>query len=126
MEIQTKAEGEAGWPGGSMAGSFAPHGYLSLREKLRQNHFFSLQNKAEINVVADQTGSPTYALELSPPLKHWTESIFNGVKVYQTNSGYTTDGLATAIQKQLIPIARSIRWILPPIPPVPKDQNIPS
>ena len=67
--------------------------------------FSLLQNKDEINVVADQTGSPTYALDLAAAtLKVLDKSpLFDGVKVYHyTNSGHTTwYGLAKAIQSQV-------------------------
>ena len=67
--------------------------------------FSLLQNKNEINVVDDQTGSPTYALDLAAAtLKVLDKSpLFEGVKVYHyTNSGHTTwYGLAKAIQSQV-------------------------
>ena len=67
--------------------------------------FFLLQNKDEINVVADQTGSPTYALDLAAATLKVLDKcpLFDGVKVYHyTNSGHTTwYGLAKAIQSQV-------------------------
>ncbi|MGB2313406.1 MAG: dTDP-4-dehydrorhamnose reductase, partial [Flavobacteriaceae bacterium] len=104
---QTKAEGEAvmrstGIDGWIIRTSwlFSPYG-----KNFVKTIFSLLQNKAEINVVADQTGSPTYALDLAAAtLKGLDQNPkFNGVKVYHyTNSGLTTwYGLATAIQKQI-------------------------
>ena len=104
---QTKAEGEAvmrtaGIDGWIIRTSwlFSPYG-----KNFVKTIFSLLQNKAEINVVADQTGSPTYALDLAAAtLKGLDQNpLFNGVKVYHyTNSGHTTwHGLATAIQKQI-------------------------
>ena len=64
-----------------------------------------MQNKEEINVVADQTGSPTYALDLAAStLKALDQNpITKGVEVYHfTNNGQTTwHGFAYKI-KQLI------------------------
>ena len=79
---------------------FSPYG-----KNFVKTIFSLLQNKEEISVVADQTGSPTYALDLAAStLKALDQNpIFNGVKIYHyTNSGQTTwYGLATAIQKQI-------------------------
>jgi dTDP-4-dehydrorhamnose reductase len=56
-------------------------------------------------VVANQTGSPTYAIDLAAAtLKALDQKpAFDGVKVYHyTNSGHTTwYGLAIAIQQQI-------------------------
>jgi len=104
---QTKAEGEtvmrtAGIDGWIIRTSwlFSPHG-----KNFVKTIFSLLQNKAEINVVADQTGSPTYALDLAAiTLKGLSQNPkFNGVKIYHiTNSGHTTwYGIANAIQKQI-------------------------
>ncbi len=104
---RTKAKGEAlvlssGIDGWIIRTSwlFSPYG-----KNFVKTIFSLLQNKDEINVVADQIGSPTYALDLADDiLKALNQNpIFNGVKVYHyTNSGYTTwHGLATAIQKQI-------------------------
>ena len=79
---------------------FSPYG-----KNFVKTIFSLLQNKDEINVVADQTGSPTYALDLAAIiLKALNQNpLFNGVNIYHyTNSGHTTwYGLATAIQKQI-------------------------
>ena len=104
---QTKAEGEsvmrsAGIDGWIIRTSwlFSPYG-----KNFVKTIFSLLRNKPEINVVADQIGSPTYALDLAATtLKTLNQNpIFSGVKVYHyTNSGHTTwYGLATAIQKQI-------------------------
>ena len=104
---QTKAGGEAVMRSSGIDGwiirtswLFSPYG-----KNFVKTIFSLLQNKAEINVVADQTGSPTYALDLAAAtLKGLDQNpVFNGVKVYHyTNSGNTTwYGLATAIQKQI-------------------------
>jgi len=104
---QTKAEGEkvmhfAGIDGWIIRTSwlFSPYG-----KNFVKTIFSLLRNKAEINVVADQTGSPTYALDLAAAtLKGLDQNpVFNGVKVYHyTNTGHTTwHGLASAIQRQI-------------------------
>ena len=104
---QTKAEGEAvmsleGIDGWIIRTSwlFSPYG-----KNFVKTIFFLLQNKAEINVVDDQKGSPTNALDLAATtLKILSQNPkFNGVKIYHlTNSGQTTwYGIATAIQKQI-------------------------
>ena len=104
---QTKADGEAVMRSAGIDGwiirtswLFSPYG-----KNFVKTIFSLLQNKDEINVVADQTGSPTYALDLAAAiLKVLNQNpIFNGVNIYHyTNSGHTTwYGLATAIQKQI-------------------------
>ncbi len=104
---KTKAQGEgimqsAGIDGWIIRTSwlFSPYG-----KNFVKTIFSLLQNKDEINVVADQTGSPTYAIDLAAAtLKALDQKpAFDGVKVYHyTNSGHTTwYGLATAIKKQI-------------------------
>ena len=104
---RTKAEGEAFMLSAGIDGwivrtswLFSPYG-----KNFVKTIFSLLQHKAEINVVADQTGSPTYALDLAAAILKGLDQnpIFNGVKVFHyTNSGYTSwYGLATAIQKQI-------------------------
>ena len=104
---QTKAQGEALMRSSGIDGwiirtswLFSPYG-----KNFVKTIFSLLQNKAEISVVADQTGSPTYALDLAAATLRGLDQnpLFNGVKVYHyTNGGYTTwHGLATAIQKQI-------------------------
>jgi dTDP-4-dehydrorhamnose reductase len=104
---KTKAEGEAlmqsvGIDGWIIRTSwlFSPYG-----KNFVKTIFSLLQNKDEINVVANQTGSPTYAIDLAAAtLKALDQKpAFDGVKVYHyTNSGHTTwYGLALAIQQQI-------------------------
>ena len=104
---KTKADGEAVMRSAGIDGwiirtswLFSPYG-----KNFVKTIFSLLQNKDEINVVADQTGSPTYALDLAAIiLKALNQNpIFSGVNIYHyTNSGHTTwFGLATAIQKQI-------------------------
>tara|TARA_B100000900_G_scaffold415639_1_gene446374 strand:- start:1004 stop:1864 length:861 start_codon:yes stop_codon:yes gene_type:complete len=104
---RTKAEGEAFMLSAGIDGwivrtswLFSPYG-----KNFVKTIFSLLQHKAEINVVADQTGSPTYALDLAAAILKGLDQnpIFNGVKVFHyTNSGYTSwYGLATAIQKHI-------------------------
>ena len=67
---------------------FSPYG-----KNFVKNIFSQLQNKDEIDVVADQMGSPTYALDLAAStLKALDQKpTTNGVKVYHyVNSGQTT------------------------------------
>ena len=104
---RTKAQGEAliqsagidGWIIRT-AWLFSPYG-----KNFVKTIFSLLQNKDEISVVADQTGSPTYALDLAAAALKALEQnpFFRGVKVYHyTNSGQTTwYGLANAIQQQI-------------------------
>ena len=79
---------------------FSPYG-----KNFVKTIFSLMQNKEEINVVADQTGSPTYALDLAAStLKALDQNPINkGVEVYHfTNNGQTTwHGFAYKI-KQLI------------------------
>ena len=104
---KTKAEGEAVMKSSGIDGwiirtswLFSPYG-----KNFVKTIFSLLQNKDEINVVADQTGSPTYAIDLAAAtLKALDQKpAFDGVKVYHyTNSGHTTwYGLALAIQQQI-------------------------
>jgi len=104
---KTKAEGEAVMKSSGIDGwiirtswLFSPYG-----KNFVKTIFSLLQNKDEINVVADQTGSPTYAIDLAAAtLKALDQKpAFDGVKVYHyTNSGHTTwYGLAIAIQQQI-------------------------
>lgn len=104
---QTKAEGEAVMRSSEIDGwiirtswLFSPYG-----KNFVKTIFSLLQNKDEINVVADQTGSPTYAIDLAAATLKALEQkpVFDGVKVYHyTNSGHTTwYGLALAIQQQI-------------------------
>ena len=104
---KTKAEGEAVMKSSGIDGwiirtswLFSPYG-----KNFVKTIFSLLQNKDEINVVADQTGSPTYAIYLAAAtLKALDQKpAFDGVKVYHyTNSGHTTwYGLAIAIQQQI-------------------------
>lgn len=101
----TKAEGEAVMKSSGIDGwiirtswLFSPYG-----KNFVKTIFSLLQNKDEINVVADQTGSPTYAIDLAAAtLKALDQKpTFDGVEVYHyTNSGHTTwYGLALAIQQ---------------------------
>ena len=79
---------------------FSPYG-----KNFVKTIFSLMQNKEEINVVADQTGSPTYALDLAAStLKALDQNpITKGVEIYHfTNNGQTTwHGFAYKI-KQLI------------------------
>ena len=104
---QTKADGEAvmrspGIDGWIIRTSwlFSPYG-----KNFVKTIFSLLQNKDEINVVADQTGSPTYAIDLAVSILKALEKnpIFSGVNIYHyTNSGQTSwFGLATTLQKQI-------------------------
>ena len=104
---QTKAAGEGVMRSAGIDGWIIRTSWLfsPYRKNFVKTIFSLLQNKAEINVVADQTGSPTYALDLAAATLRVLDQnpVFNGVKVYHyTNSGHTTwYGLATAIQKQI-------------------------
>ena len=104
---QTKADGEALMYSSRVDGWVIRTSWLfsPYRKNFVKTIFSLLQNKDEINVVADQTGSPTYALDLAAAiLKALNQNpIFSGVNIYHyTNSGHTTwYGLATAIQKQI-------------------------
>lgn len=104
---KTKAGGEAAMQSAGVDGwiirtswLFSPYG-----KNFVKTIFSLLQSKDEINVVADQTGSPTYAIDLAAAtLKALSQKpALDGVKVYHyTNSGYTTwYGLAIAIQEQI-------------------------
>ena len=104
---RTKAEGEALMQSAGIDGwiirtawLFSPYG-----KNFVKTIFSLLQNKEEINVVADQKGSPTYALDLATATLKALEQnpSFKGVRIYHyTNSGQTTwYGLANAIQQQI-------------------------
>ena len=77
---------------------FSPYG-----KNFVKTIFSLLQNKEEINVVADQMGSPTYALDLAAStLKALDQNpTTNGVEVYHfTNNGQTTwHGFADKIKQ---------------------------
>ena len=79
---------------------FSPYG-----KNFVKTIFSLLQNKDEIRVVDDQTGSPTYALDLAASTLNALDQnpVFDRVQIYHfTNSGYTTwYGFATAIQQQI-------------------------
>tara|TARA_B100001057_G_scaffold371943_1_gene376095 strand:+ start:1765 stop:2625 length:861 start_codon:yes stop_codon:yes gene_type:complete len=104
---KTKAEGEtviqtSGIDGWIIRTSwlFSPYG-----KNFVKTIFSLLQNKDEINIVSDQTGSPTYAIDLAAAtLKALDQKpTFGGVKVYHyTNSWHTTwYRLALAIQQEI-------------------------
>lgn len=103
----TKAEGENAMLHAEIDGwiirtawLFSPYG-----KNFVKTIFSLLQNKEEIKVVADQTGSPTYAPDLAQAvLQAITQKpTFRGVEIYHfANAGQTTwYGLATQIKKQL-------------------------
>ena len=104
---QTKADGEAVMYSSRVDGWVIRTSWLfsPYRKNFVKTIFSLLQNKDEINVVADQTGSPTYALDLAAAILKALKKnpIFNGVNIYHfTNSGHTTwHGLAIAIQNQI-------------------------
>ena len=104
---QTKAYGEAVMQSAEIDGWIIRTSWLfsPFGKNFVKTIFSLLQNEDEINVVADQTGSPTYALDLAAStLKALNQNpIFNGVNIYHyTNNGHTTwYGLATAIQKHI-------------------------
>ena len=67
---QTKAGGEAVMRSAGIDGWIIRTSWLfsPYRKNFVKTIFSLLQNKDEINVVADQTGSPTYALDLAMTL----------------------------------------------------------
>ena len=103
---QTKARGEALMQSTGIDGWIIRTSWLfsPFGKNFVKTIFSLLQNKDEINVVSDQTGSPTYALDLAAAtLKALDQTpSFDGVKIYHyTNSGHTSwYGLAKAIQRQ--------------------------
>ena len=104
---QTKAKGEAVILSAGIDGWIIRTSWLfsPYRKNFVKTIISLLKNKDEIKVVADQTGSPTSALDLAADtLKVLNQNpIFNGVNIYHyTNSGHTTwYGLAIAIKKQI-------------------------
>ena len=104
---RTKAEGEVLMRSSGIDGWIIRTSWLfsPFGKNFVKTIFSLLQNKDEINVVVDQTGSPTYALDLAAAILKglYQNPVFNGVKIYHyTNGGFTTwYGLATAIQKQI-------------------------
>ena len=104
---QTKAEGEdvmcsAGIDGWVIrtAWLFSPYA-----KNFVKTIFSLLRNEDEIKVVADQTGSPTYAPDLAQAVLQAMSQkpTFSGVEIYHfANAGQTTwHGLATEIKKLL-------------------------
>jgi len=104
---KTKAKGEAVMQTFGIDGWIIRTSWLfsPYRKNFVKTIFSLLQRKDEINVVADQIGSPTYAIDLAAAtLKALDQNpVFNRVKVYHyTNSGHTTwYDLALAIQQQI-------------------------
>ena len=104
---QTKAEGEDVMCSARIDGWVIRTAWLfsPYAKNFVKTIFSLLRNEDEIKVVADQTGSPTYAPDLAQAVLQAMSQkpTFSGVEIYHfANAGQTTwHGLATEIKKLL-------------------------